>query len=178
MDDKKKDQSPEIYAQPEDGSMIKKSRDLFYNKWSSLIGYSAALLMLVYIASCIPSPMIRGLFAMGGTLVMRIFMDFLMIKQRRFSIGEAVKTSKQQLISYYETRKYMHIIITPLLLAAYTYGFSMLLSIFKSEQMGEFYFYIFYLAWGIFFGLALLMVLQLRKELEILKSLIVDNAAY
>ena len=61
-------------------------------------------------------------------------------------MDEAVKTSKQQLISYYETQKYMHIIINPLLLVAYIYGFSMLLSIFKSEQMGEFYSYIFYLA--------------------------------
>lgn len=178
MDDKKKEQSREIYAQPEDGYMIEPSGNLIYNKWSSLIVYSAALLMLVYIASYISSPMIKGLFAMGGTLIMRICMDFLMIKQRRFSIDEALKTSKQQLISYYETRKYLHIIITPFLLAAYTYGFSMLLSIFKLEQMGEFFSYIFYLAWGIFFGLALLMLLQLRKELEILKSLIVDNGTY
>ena len=67
MDDKKKEQSRKIYAQPEDGYMIKTSGNLIYYKWSCLIVYSAALLMLVYIASYISSLMIRGLFAMGGT---------------------------------------------------------------------------------------------------------------
>lgn len=102
-------------------------------------------------------------------------MEFAMIKKRRFPIDESLTHYKQQLISYYETRKYMHFVIAPLLLAPYIYGFTMLLSIFEQELLGEFYAYIICLSWIVFFGLAILIGIQLRKELEILKLLIADK---
>lgn len=72
----------------------------------------------------------------------------------------------------------MHFIVAPLLFIAYIYGFAMLLSVFEQELLGEFYVYIIYLSWVVFIGLAFMIGVQLRKELQILKSLISDNKAF
>lgn len=115
---------------------------------------------------------------MTATLIMRICMDVTTIKKRKFPIDEAMEHYQQQLINYYEKRKFMYSIMNPLFLAAYIYGFTMFLSIFEQELFQEFYTLIIYLSWTAFSGLIVLTGKQLKMELEILKSLIADNAYY
>ncbi|MCC8361090.1 hypothetical protein [Salinimicrobium sediminilitoris] len=172
----------EIPAQLEKGhhEIIRKSWNIYDKRWIGLLVLGAAVIILgiffFYISTYINSKAFRGLGIMAGALVLNICMEFAMIKKRRFPINEALTNYRQQLISYYETRKYLHFIMAPLLLISYIYGFSMLLSIFEQELLGESHSYIIYLSWVVFFGLVVLIDIQLRKELEILKLLIGDNS--
>lgn len=132
-------------------------------------------LFFIYISTYTSNQAFRGLGVMAGTLVLHMCMEFAMTKKRRFPMDEALTLYKQQVLSYYEARKYMHIIGAPLLLVAYIYGFAMLLSLFEQELVSDFHPYIIYLLWVVFFGLAIMIGVQLKKELQILKSLIDDN---
>ena len=173
-----------IPAQPEKGhqEIIRKSGDIHDKKRISQVVLGAAILILglffFYISTDISSTAFWGPGIMAGTLVMKMYIEFAMIKNRRFPIDEAMTHYKRQLIRYYKTRKYIHFIVTPLLFAAYIYGFVMLLSIFEQELLGEFYTYIIYSSWVVFLGLAVLIGVQSRKELEILKSLIADDRLF
>lgn len=170
-----------ISAQPkrDHQDTIRESGHIRYKKWISLVVPGAAILILglffFYISNYISSKAIRGLGIMVGPLMMRICIEFAISKKRRLPIDIGLTNYKQQLTTYYKTRKYIHLILSPLLLASYIYGFAMLLSIFKQELMGEFYVYIIYVSGAVFFGLVVLIVLQLRRELEILKLLLADN---
>jgi hypothetical protein len=83
-----------------------------------------------------------------------------------------MKHYNQQLITYYQNRKYLHFLITPLLFAAYIAGFLMLLPSFKESLSSGFYTYILFSSGFIFLFLAVLISVQIRKELKILKGLI------
>ncbi|MCY2688594.1 hypothetical protein [Salinimicrobium sp. TH3] len=146
-----------------------------YKKGIGLIVFGAAIVILelifFYISTSISSRPFRGLGIMVGTLMLRFCMEFV-IKKRKFPVDEALIHYKEQLMDYYRTRKYMYLVMAPLLLAGYIYGFTMLLSIFEKELLGELYGYIIFSSWIVFLGLTVLIGIQLRTELEILKSLI------
>ncbi|MDT0691890.1 hypothetical protein RM549_19015 [Salegentibacter sp. F188] len=173
--EKRKEQPAGISAQPENNHQ----EIISHPGWMSLIVFGAVILLLglffFLISTYISSKTSRGLGIMTGTLVMRICLEFVLIRKKRFPVNEAPKHYKQKMTIYYENRRYMHFIISPLLLAAYIYGFAMLLSILKQELLEEFYIYLTYALWIVFFGLTVLIGLQLRKELKILKLLISDN---
>ncbi|WP_373059498.1 hypothetical protein [Zunongwangia sp. H14] len=178
--DEKKEQRIRIPAQSEIShqKILSRSGVIHNNRWISPVAYATVILVqglfFIYVSTYISNKALRGLGIMAGILVMRICIEFLMNKKSNFPIDEALTQYKQQLISYYRTIKYLYFIMAPLLMAAYIYGFTMLLTIFEQELLGEFYTYVIYLSWIVFFGLAMLTGVQLRKELEILKSLIAD----
>ena len=161
--------------------IIWKSGDIHKKQRSGQVVFGITVLILLlfffYISASVSSTAFWGLGIMAGALVMEMCIEFSMIKKRRFPIDEAMPQFNRQLISYYKTRKFMHFIVTPLLFAAYIYGFIMLLSLFEQELLGELYTYIVYSSWVVFIGLAILIGVQLKKELDILKSLIADDKA-
>ena len=169
-----------IPAKPEKGhqEIIRKSGDKHNKKRINKVLLGAVILILglffFYLSTDLGSTAFWGLGIMTGSLVMRMYIEFVMFKNR-FPIDEANIHYKRQLISYYKNRKYIHFIITPLWFAAYIYGFVMLLSNFEQELLGEFYVYIIYSSWVVFLGLAVLIGVQSKKELEILKFLIADD---
>lgn len=178
IDHKKKEKRVKIPSQTEDNQEYLREPVNHINCFNLVVLGGAVLILLLFfffISAFISSKIYRGLGIMTVALVMRICMDFATLKKRQFPIDEALKHYKQQLISYYETRKCMHFIMTPLLLVTYTYGFALLLSIFEQELLGEFYAFSIYSSWTVFTGLIILTGVQLRTELEILKSLITDD---
>ena len=158
---------------------IMKPLGTFRNKVISLAVFGSAILIpglfFYYISGFIGSKTSIGLGIMAGTLGLKVAVEFMLIKNRSFSLDEALEDYKQQLTCYYRTVKYMHFIVAPLLFIAYIYGFAMLLSVFEQELLGEFYVYIIYLSWVVFLALAILVGVQLRKELEILELMIADK---
>lgn len=161
--------------------ILSKSVNIHHKKRQNQVVHGAVLMILglsfFYLSNNLGSAAFWGLGIMSCTLVMWMFMEFWMIKRRKLPIDEALTHYRQQLINYYETKKYIYFIVAPLLLAAYIYGFAMLLSIFEQELLGEFYTYIIYSTLIVFLGLAVLIGIQLKEELEILKSLITDDKA-
>jgi hypothetical protein len=151
-----------------------------YKRWLSLLIFGSTLLLLAlflfHISTHINSRAFRGLGVMVGILVLRICMEFA-IKKRKLPVDKALMDYKEQLLGYYETKKYIYFITTPILLAGYIYGFAMLLSIFEQDVLRDLYFHIIYSSWIIFLGMSVLIGVQLRAELEILKSLIADFKA-
>ncbi|TDN87143.1 hypothetical protein DET49_1132 [Salegentibacter sp. 24] len=149
------------------------------NKLFNLIIFGIAILILVlfffYISVFFGSKTYRGLGIMASALVMLLVLEYAIVKKKNYSRDQSLMDFKSQLKTYYRTRKYMHFIVTPLWLAVYSYGFTMLLSFIEKERLGKFYVCIIYLSWAVFFGLAVLIRVQLRKELEILKLLITDS---
>ena len=175
---KKKELRVEIPSQSERSKEIIRKFKGNNNKWFPLLLFGGAVVILLlfffFISTYINSKAYRGLGIMTVTLVMRICLDFVTIKKRRYAINETAHY-KQQLIGYYEIRKGVHFIMTPLLVATYIYGFAMLLSIFEQELLEEHYLYLLYSSWAVFTGLIVLTGKQLRTELKILKSLIADD---
>lgn len=176
---KKQWEQREIPAPPEGGSdeIIRKSRYLHKKQLigQAVLGSTVLLLLLFffYVSAYRNSTAFWGLWLMMGSLLLRMGIEGLsMVKRRKFAVGAAMTDFNRELISYYKARKYIHFLLTPLLFAAYIGGFLMLLPIFEQQLSAGFYTYIFYSSWVIFFALAVLIVVQIRKELEILRSLI------
>ncbi len=126
----------------------------------------------IYISGYENNQVILGLALMVGTLLIRMLLEVLSIKQLgKLNTLSNYNDYKNALISYYKRRKNVHFIWTPVIVLGYVVGFLILLPLFKANLSSGFYTYI------IISGLVSLIVLgifiakQIQKEIQEIKRL-------
>ena len=82
-----------------------------------------------------------------------------------------MKTYVSELNRFYEGRKYLHFIVTPVLFVSYIFGFSMLLPLFEKEFSYGFYNYILFSSGIVFLVLAVFIGFHIYKELRGIREL-------
>ena len=113
-----------------------------------------------------------GLGIMMSSLIIRIVMEYYSIRNlTKIPPYKKMKDYNQKLINYYTSRKFIHFLVTPILFGCYVFGFILLLPVFKKNLSQGFYTYILWSSVFIFLGLAILIAVQIKKELLILKQL-------
>lgn len=130
------------------------------------------LLFFFYVSAYNSNRAFWGLGIMMASLVIRMIIEYFSIRSfTKIPPFEKMKDYNQKLISYYKTRKLIHFLVTPLLFGSYIFGFILLLPVFEKNLSQGFYTYILWSSVFIFIGLAILIGVQIRKELLILKQL-------
>lgn len=113
-----------------------------------------------------------GLSVMILSVAIRILIEFIyMIRKDHWSIDHDVHAFNESLLRYYKSRKFIHLIITPVIFLGYIIGFLILMPAFRQNLSPSFYQYVLYSSWFIFAGLAALIFTQVRKELRILREI-------
>ena len=113
-----------------------------------------------------------GLGLMMGSLIVRIILEFISkAKLRALSVSQEVVQYKKGLVSYYNSRKWIHYLLTPVLFILYISGFILLLPDFKETLSQAFYAYIFYSSIVIFLFFVLLIGVQIIREMKTLQQL-------
>ena len=113
-----------------------------------------------------------GLLMMMGSLLIRIVLEWISARQfRRLDVQAHFTSSLQQLTAFYRKRRLLHLVITPLLYAAYTIGFVLLLPVFRQEFSAGFYYYLLASGFGSLVVLAWVIFRTNRRELTILAQL-------
>lgn len=113
-----------------------------------------------------------GLLMMIFSLLIRIVIEYISFRTlHKIDIRADFKTYTKQVTAFYSKRKLIHLIITPLLFAAYVTGFILLLPIFQ-EQFSE-AFYIYVLVSGIvsMVIIAWVIIKANKRELKLLEHL-------
>lgn len=139
-----------------------------------VLGLTAIVLILFffYISAYKNSQTFWGLGIMIGSLFIRIALEFgSILKKEKLPLDKDMLHYNKKLEAYYNRRKQLHFIITPLLFAGYILGFILLLPSFKENLSSGFYTYILFSSVMVFVGLAALIFVQIRKELHILKTI-------
>ena len=113
-----------------------------------------------------------GLLLMIVSLLIRIVIEYISFRKlHKIDIRADFKTYTKQVTDFYSKRRVIHLIITPLLFAAYVTGFILLLPIFQ-EQFSE-AFYIYVLVSGIvsMVVIAWVIIRANKRELKLLEHL-------
>ncbi|SFR36175.1 hypothetical protein SAMN04490243_1100 [Robiginitalea myxolifaciens] len=116
----------------------------------------------------IPTPVLL----MTGALAIRIAAElFGKIELKKINPGQSAIAYRGRLRRFYSQRRWVHLLLTPLSLLAYCYGFILLIPFFKDEVSRGFYLYI--IISGIVFLLLLswIIIRQAREELSLLRSM-------
>ncbi|QLG45198.1 hypothetical protein [Costertonia aggregata] len=137
---------------------------------------SATILVLVffffYISGYKNSKVTVGLSLMILSLAIRIGIEMRSIyRLKKINVMLEGIRFKEKLMEYYSNRKRVHFFITPVIVLTYILGFRMLLPSFKSSLSSGFYTYIVISSIVILLVLGTFIALQIKKELNKLKSL-------
>ncbi|GAB5473235.1 MAG: hypothetical protein Mars2KO_13340 [Maribacter sp.] len=113
-----------------------------------------------------------GLLLMIGSLFFRIVLELLSLKKLRSMdpLNRAVEY-KRQMIRYYDRRRIIHLVITPLIILTYCVGFWLLLPAFKSSLSAGFYQYIVWSSVVVLLILGFFIGRQIQEELKVLRGL-------
>jgi len=139
-----------------------------------VLGTTMAILIgfAFYISAFNTTKAIVALLLMVGILLVRIVVEMASIsKLNQLNPAQDSENYKSKLIKYYEKRKKVHFILTPLLIIIYCVGFVMLMPYFKSSLSAGFYTYIQISSVILLFVLGSFIYYQIKKELVILKEL-------
>lgn len=77
----------------------------------------------------------------------------------------------QKVKTFYEWRKKIHLILTPIIYISYFIGFTMLLPTFKANFSNGFYIYCLVSGYGFFFVFGYFLIKQIKKELKLIEFL-------
>lgn len=130
------------------------------------------LAFVLYVSAYKNETFVVGTSIMMISLLVRIALEMLSI--RRLKKMNFVKSStrfKEEIIRYYQNRKGVHFIATPLCIAAYTIGFTMLLPLFKASLSYGFYLYILISSIVLLCFFSIFIFKHIQKELAKLKQL-------
>lgn len=113
-----------------------------------------------------------GLLLMIGSLFFRIVLELLSLKKLRSMdpLNRAAEY-KRQMIRYYDRRRIIHLVITPLIILTYCVGFWLLLPAFKSSLSAGFYQYIVWSSVVVLLILGFFIGRQIQEELKVLRGL-------
>ncbi|MEM8999150.1 MAG: hypothetical protein AAGB24_02715 [Bacteroidota bacterium] len=113
-----------------------------------------------------------ALFLMMAPLLVRIVLEVCSIRAlKQLNVVLQTQDFKKGMLRYYIRRRWVHFLITPLAFGIYTIGFTMLLPGFKTTFSKGFYLYIIISSIVSLSALALLIVVQIIKEQDTLRSL-------
>ncbi|NER14949.1 hypothetical protein GWK08_15945 [Leptobacterium flavescens] len=143
--------------------------------WTQAILAVTVLVLVVFFVSVSVANFNQSLLGaslMAGTLVIRILMEA--VSKARFAKldeTENFRSYTSKAVTFYNWRKKVHFVATPVLIGLYATGFILLLPYFKKGVSTGFYNYIIFsgIAFLVFF--CILIYRQIRKELEMLKYL-------
>lgn len=117
-----------------------------------------------------------GLGLMIGSLVIRIAVEYIsQLKLKKLSVMQKVTKYKNALISYYNSRKWIHYLLTPVIFILYFVGFALLLPTFEQSLSSGFYNYVLYSSVFIFIFFAVFIGIQIKREMAMLKELQEDS---
>lgn len=113
-----------------------------------------------------------GLLLMIGSLSLRMLIEyFYTFSTKKILPDETLHTYSEKLKRYYKSRLFISYLVTPVLFISYIAGFIMLLPSFEQNLSSGFYQYILYSSLLIFIILAVLIAIQIRKELSLIRDL-------
>lgn len=163
---------------PENGAaeIIKKGKAINRGQIIAQLVLAITSIVLIgfffYISAYKNSTVSFGLLLMIGSLLFRILVEFAFtFRTRKFHPGESFKDFNGKLQGYYKSRLYINYLVTPVLFVSYIIGFIVLLPSFRENLSLGFYHYVFYSSWVIFAFLAVLIFVQVRKELRLIREL-------
>lgn len=113
-----------------------------------------------------------GLGTMIAMLVFRIVLEWVSAeKLAHLNTAVPLLEYSKQVQQFYQWRKKIHYIFTPIIYLAYSAGFAFLLPIFKENFSRGFYLYIVCSGFGFLLLFGLLMIQIIKKEIQLLDFL-------
>lgn len=110
--------------------------------------------------------------AMIAALVIRVLVEFFSITHLKgMTTTTSIQNFKERLRKYYQNRIWVHLVLTPILLAIYSYAFWTLLPDFKLSLSDGFYSYVVYSSMILLIVFVFFIGNEVRKELQLLKEL-------
>jgi hypothetical protein len=139
-----------------------------------IIGLTTLILIAYFFWIGINSPSLFtvGLGLMIGSLLVRIALEWKSMK--RFNV---IKTDIPLLeysrlaTQFYDSRKTIHYIATPIIYMVYIVGFSLLIPTFHKHFSTGFFIYLLISGYGFLIGFAFFLVKKLKQEMKILAFL-------
>jgi hypothetical protein len=113
-----------------------------------------------------------GLIIMIGMLILRVALEWISMKKFKniktdVSLIEYSKLTHQ----FYQWRKKIHYVLTPIVYLTYIAGFALLLPVFKENFSKGFYLYIVFSGFGFLLLFGFFMVKIIKKEIQLLDFL-------
>ncbi len=113
-----------------------------------------------------------ALGAMIAALVVRVLVEFFsQAHLKNLSTTSSIQNFKGKLETYYKNRIWVHAVLTPILLAIYSYAFWTLLPDFKASLSKGFYTYVVWSSLVLLVFFSFFIYFQIKKELKELKEL-------
>lgn len=113
-----------------------------------------------------------GLSVMIGMLIFRIILEInSSTKLKSIKPDLTLLDYSQKVKTFYEWRKKIHLILTPIIYISYFIGFTMLLPSFEANFSNGFYMYCLVSGYGFFFVFGYFLIKQIRKELKLIEIL-------
>ncbi|AKA35029.1 hypothetical protein [Flagellimonas lutaonensis] len=138
-----------------------------------LLGAVAILLLFFfYIGAMQYNDVALALGTMIGALVVRVLVEFFsQAYLKNLSTTASMQNFKRKLAGYYKNRIWVHAVLTPILLAIYSYAFWTLLPDFKMSLSKGFYNYIVWSSIVLLIFFSFFIYSHIRKEVKVLKEL-------
>ena len=113
-----------------------------------------------------------GLSIMIVMLIVRIILEInSATKLKSIKPDLSLVDYTQKVKTFYEGRKKIHLILTPIIYISYFIGFTMLLPTFKANFSNGFYIYCLVSGYGFFFVFGYFLIKQIKKELKLIEFL-------
>lgn len=113
-----------------------------------------------------------GLLLMIVSLLIRIVIEYISFRKlHTIDVHADFKTYAKQVTVFYSNRRVIHLIITPLLFAAYVTGFILLLPVFQEQFSEAFYLYVLVSGIVSMVVLAFVILKANKRELKLLVHL-------
>ena len=152
---------------------IKKVKQNHY--WTIGIISLTTLVLLYYywwISAYSVNELNLGLTTMILMLVFRIVLELKSIKKfQKIPRSNSLLEYSKQTQSFYQWRKRIHLVLTPIIYILYTIGFSSLLPIFKENLSYGFFMYCVISGYGFLLTFAYFLIKQIKRELNLLAFL-------
>jgi len=171
-----KDAKPEKNASELIAQAEKHSKTIKQNHMWTIGIISFTVLILIYYFVWTKSYQFNsltfGLLLMIIMLVFRIILEINSgIKFKRIKPDLSLIDYSKKVKHFYEWRKKIHLILTPIIYISYFIGFTMLLPAFKATFSTGFYMYCLISGYGFFFVFGYFLIKQIRKELKLIEFL-------
>lgn len=113
-----------------------------------------------------------GLGIMMLMLLVRITLEVISVsKFRNIKPDNTLLSYAVQLKKFYNWRKKIHLILTPIIYILYISGFTILLPVFKVKMSSGFYLYVAISGFTFFIVFGIFMMKRIRKEIKLLEFL-------
>lgn len=134
-----------------------------------MITIAVLIYFFFYISAFKNSTLTLGISLMVSTLLFRVIVEFFsQTKLKNLAPTLQAKAFNEKLLAYYQSRLYIHYLLTPLLFIGYVIGFIIMLPLFKLHLSPGFYQYIIISACLTFIFLIVLIAFQISKELRLM----------